>query len=105
MKNFMTVDKIQAKANQYQVYINLVNNYTPQSVTQEVILEYAHIGNVNKVATKLNEHGLTHNGLPYTGNEIKETIMSKPLPNDELHKIIRSWYLKKTLPIRRLHKN
>lgn len=70
-----------------QRIIELIEAYTPHSLEERIIHEYAIEGSVTFVANKLNEEGLRIEGRKYISNDISAVIMQTP--KDELHQIVK----------------
>lgn len=96
MKTFRTLDQAKKDLQIIQQYINLIENYEPNDLRQQVIYTYALIGNITKAAQSLNNQGYSLNGHVIEPNDIARIITSQPLKNDLLHKQIKQLYLKKT---------
>ncbi|MEH7086495.1 hypothetical protein V7139_27775 [Neobacillus drentensis] len=86
---FITLDRARKEITRLQYYVNLVEAYEPINLEQEIILEYAKTSSIPEVSKKLN--------VSY--EKVVEVISSKG--KDDLHKIMRSWYMYKTKPKRR----
>jgi predicted CoA-binding protein len=87
---FITLEKAKSEIKRLQGYIDLVEAYKPSSIEQEIVKEYAMKSSIPEVSKKLN---VSH-------EKIVEVISSRG--KDELHKIVRSGYMKKTKPHRRV---
>jgi len=77
-----------------------VEGYHAETLEQQIIKEYAYLGNLGKVAEKVNEMGYSIHGQPYKGTDITDVIRGRGKGSDELHKVIRTGYLLKTRHIR-----
>jgi hypothetical protein len=88
VNKFMTLDRAKKEIEQLQYYANLVETYEPTSLEQEIIKEYAKTSSITEVSKRLN---VSH-------EKIVDVITS--LGKDELHKIVRSGYMKKTKHLR-----
>jgi hypothetical protein len=82
--NFMTLDKAKKEIMRLQNYVDLVESYQPKSIDQEIVKEYALTSSINEVSRRLS--------VSY--EKVVEVISS--LGKDELHKMVRSAYMKKT---------
>lgn len=102
MRNFRTLDQAQDDLQRIQDYIDLIKNYRPKNVTQEVIYAYCLTGNVKRTAELLHAKGLRLDGNSISPRDISNIITSKPNTNDLLHKQVRTLYLKKTRSHRRV---
>ena len=98
MTKLKTVGQAKKKIAELQSFVDLVEGYHAETLEQQIIKEYAYLGNLGKVAEKVNEMGYLIHGQPYKGTDITDVIRGKG--NDELHKVIRSGYLLKTRHIR-----
>lgn len=96
MKTFRTLNQAKKDIQIIQQYINLIENYEPKDLRQQVIHTYALLGNITKTAEYLNKHGYS-----IEAQEITRIITSPPPKEDLLHKQIKQLYLKKTLPRRK----
>ena len=99
MKNLQVVSKIKSDIEQLQRYVDLVESFQPETLEEQIIKEYSYIGSVEKVAIKVNDMGYSNEGQPFEKEDISNIIKSKP--SNELHKLIRSGFLKKTRHTRR----
>lgn len=72
---------------EHQRSIELIEAYTPKSIEERIIHEYAILGSVTDVANKLNEEGLRIEGRKYISNDISAVLRQKP--KDELHQIVK----------------
>ncbi|MFB3168470.1 hypothetical protein P5G62_015235 [Neobacillus sp. 179-C4.2 HS] len=82
--NFMTLDRAKKEIMRLQDYVDLVESYQPKSIDQEIVKEYALTSSINEVSKRLS--------VSY--EKVVEVISS--LGKDELHKMVRSAYMKKT---------
>ncbi|WP_419955959.1 hypothetical protein ACN6MT_11460 [Neobacillus niacini] len=80
----MTLERAKKEINMLQAYVKLVESYQPTTIEQEIVKEYAIKNSIPKVCEKLN---VSH-------DKVVDVISS--LGKDELHKIVRSGYMKKT---------
>ncbi|KAA0941644.1 hypothetical protein FQ087_21055 [Sporosarcina sp. ANT_H38] len=100
MKNLKTVDQARKEIKILQGFINLVESIQPQTLEEQIIKEYAYIGSVEKVAIKVSELGyLKSDGQPFEKEDISNIIKGKP--TNDLHKLIKTGFLKKTRHTRR----
>lgn len=67
--------------------IELIESYTPNTIEERIIHEYAIEGNVTLIAKKLNDEGLRIGRRKYVSNDISAVLMQKP--KDELHQIVK----------------
>lgn len=90
MKNLQIVSKIKSNIEQLQRYVDLVESFQPETLEEQIIKEYAYIGSIEKVATKVNDMGYSNEGQSFEKDDISKIIKSKP--SNELHKLIRSGF-------------
>lgn len=95
----MTVERAKEEVAELQNFIHLAENYKASTVEQFIIKEYAFLGSIAKVAAVLNQRGYRINNQLITQEQVSEIIRGKA--TDELHKIIKTGYLRKTLHQRR----
>jgi hypothetical protein len=81
---FITLDKAKSEIKRLQDYVNLVEAYRPSNLEEEIVKEYAMKSSIPEVSKSLN--------VSY--EKVVDVISSKG--KDELHKIVRSGYMKKT---------
>ncbi|WHY64678.1 hypothetical protein [Neobacillus sp. SuZ13] len=86
---FITLYRAKNEIKRLQYYVNLVETYEPINLEQEIVKDYAISSSIPVVSKRLN--------ISY--EKVQEVISSKG--KDELHKIIRSWYMHKTKPNKR----
>lgn len=84
VNNFITLEKAKIEIKKLQYYVDLVEAYQPNTLEEEIIKEYAMTSSIPQVSKKLS--------VSY--EKVLEVISSKG--KDELHKIVRSGYMKKT---------
>ena len=99
MKNLKTVDQAKKEIEILQGFVDLVESFRPETLEEQIIKEYAYIGSIEKVAIKVNEMGYLYDGRAFEKEDISNIIKSKP--TNDLHKLIKSGYLKKTRHSRR----
>lgn len=87
---FITLDQAKSEIKRLQGYVNLVEAYNPSNIEQEIVKEYAMKSSIPEVSKTLN--------VSY--EKVVEVISSRG--KDELHRIVRSGYMKKTKPHRRM---
>lgn len=83
MKNFLTVEQAKKNIKELQIYVNLAETSIPQCLKEKVIKEYAFLGSLQKVSHKLDIEV-----------EIVRDILKEKSEN-QLHKIIRTGYMKR----------
>ncbi|MEK5069733.1 hypothetical protein [Sporosarcina sp. FSL K6-1508] len=99
MKNLKTVEQAKKEIEKLQGFVDLVESFHPKTLEEQIIKEYAYIGSVEKVANKVNELGYSNDGQPFEKEDISNVIKSRP--TGDLHKLIKSGFLKKTRHTRR----
>ncbi len=99
MTTFKTVQQAKNEINKLLKFVDLVETYNVKNVDQQIIKEYAYLGSIVKVAKEINHLGYSIDGRPYTSEDVSAVIKSRG--NDELHKLIRTGYLRKTRHSRR----
>ncbi|MEK3856577.1 hypothetical protein [Cytobacillus sp. FSL H8-0458] len=83
------ISKKEKEIEDLKSFIDLVENYEADTIEKLIIKEYALVGNVAKVATKLNEEGhRLEGGKKYIPNDITAIIQSKDTI-DDLHSIVK----------------
>lgn len=95
MKLFLTLEKAKKEQSELTHYIDLIENYEPQTLQQEAILLYAKEGSLAKVAFILNDLHKTGDDNRVELTTVKEWITTRPAPHDHLHKIIKTLFLKR----------
>ncbi|MFD1708923.1 hypothetical protein ACFSCZ_19860 [Siminovitchia sediminis] len=101
LKNFRTLAQAKKDRDILQEYVNLIEHYQPKTFEQYVVFEYALQGSIEKTALNLNQRGNFFEIKPITADIVKQALTSTPNKGDDLHKWIRSLYLKRTRPNRR----
>ena len=94
MNKLITVEKAKAQVKILKTYIKLVESYEGDTLEKQMIKEYAYLNSIEEVAKVLNERGYSVEGRPIVAADVSSAIRLRS--KDELHKIIRSGYLKKT---------
>ena len=77
-----------------QEFIVLTESYEETTLQQQIIKRYAITGSMVQVVVQLNAERQQEGLLPIESSYVSEVIRSKP--NDPLHKMVRSQYMKKT---------
>lgn len=85
------IQKLQQEIETQQRIIQLIESYTPVSLEQKIIHEYAIEGSGTIVADKLNAEGHRKDGRKYIGKDISDVVNQKP--TDELHEIARKAFI------------
>lgn len=99
MRNLKTVDQAKEEIAKLQIYVNLVENFQPETLEEQILKEYAYLGSIVKVADKVNKMGFLLNGNPVEKEDVSAIIRSRG--KNDLHKVLRTGYLKKTRVNRR----
>lgn len=84
----MTLDRARTEIMRLQYYVDLIEMFEPINIEQEIVKEYAITNSIPKVCEKLN---VSH-------ENVVDVLTSRG--KDELHKMVRSGYMKKTNHIR-----
>lgn len=99
MKKLKTVVAAKKEILELQAFVLIVESYEVFTLNQRVLKEYAYLGSIVKVVEKVNiEIGRDIIDSAF----VTQLLQSKP--QDELHKILKSNYLLKTRPARRISK-
>ncbi|CEG26025.1 hypothetical protein [Bacillus sp. B-jedd] len=98
MRNMMTVQRAKDEITKMAYYIDLVENYETPTLEKKMLVEYAYTNSAAKTAKNLNDSGYTIEGKPIVVEDVFKAINSKA--SDDLHRMLKSWYLKKTKHIR-----
>jgi hypothetical protein len=91
--------KLHEEIRELERFIEIAESYEADTFEKKVIKEYAFIGNVATVATKMNEAGYSIEGRKLISNDISEIIKQKPI--DELHKFVRKSFMQRRKGINR----
>ncbi|MGG3943385.1 hypothetical protein ABEV54_18320 [Peribacillus psychrosaccharolyticus] len=94
MDKFVSVTKAKQDVKMLTSYINLWESYEADTVYRKIIKEYALLSSLEEVANRLNLRGCRINGRPIESDDVRSVL--KERPKDDLHKIVRSGYLRKT---------
>lgn len=92
--NLITVKKARAEVERLQRYITLVETYEADTLEKRVIKNYACTNSMSKVVKLMTDEG---HSVDY--QYVSSVISGKP--SDELHRIIRTGYMKRTKPKRK----
>lgn len=95
MKNFKlrTYEKAKEELDLLQSYIDLVDNYEVDDIHSFIIKYYSITNSASGVIKKAKNSDLFFSEEILTRELISEVIKSKPI--DELHKVVRSGYIKR----------
>lgn len=99
MKVLLTVEQAKTQIKRLQEYVDLAESLQPRTFEEHVIKEYAYLGSITKVACRLNEAGWLVDKNPVEVEDVRKVLRKRGI--NDLHKIIRSGYYKRTLPTRR----
>lgn len=94
--NLITVNKARAEVERLQRYITLVDSYKADTVEKQIIKNYACTNSMAKVVRIMTDEGYSVD-YQYVSSVISGN------PSDELHRIIRTGYMKRTKPSRKSH--
>jgi hypothetical protein len=98
MTRLITVKKAKEEIQRLQYYIFLVETYEPDTIDKLIIKNYAITNKIKEVTKIINASG----NEEIDTHHVSSVIRKKPI--DELHKILRAGYMKKTRTSRK-HKN
>lgn len=82
------IQDLQKEIEKQEYIIQLIESYTPTTLEQKIIYEYAIEGSVTDVAAKINAEGFRIGERKYISNDITAVINQKPVI-DELHEIVK----------------
>lgn len=99
MPKLITVQKAKEEIKRLQTFISLVDSYEADSAEKVIIKEYAISNSISKVVNVLKEQNITLNGKSIEKNDVVMVITSKA--TDELHRLVKSGYMKKTKHLRK----
>ncbi|WHZ04957.1 hypothetical protein QNH48_10185 [Neobacillus sp. YX16] len=94
MSSLITVRRAKDEIKRLQYYVYLVENYEADTLEKFIIKEYAITNSMFEVTRNLNRRGLIIDGKPVEKEYVSSVITGKPY--DELHRMPRSGYLKRT---------
>lgn len=96
LTTLITVKKAKEEVERLQRYITLVESYKADTVEKQIIKNYACTNSMAKVVKVM-----TDEGYSVDHQYVSSVISGKP--SDELHRIIRTGYMKRTKPSRKSH--
>lgn len=99
MRNLPTVAKAREEHAFLQEFILLAENYEETTLQQQIIKRYAYTSSIPKVIAQINAERELERLLPINHAYVTEVIRSKP--QDRLHQMVRTQYMKKTKFIRK----
>ncbi|MHC0037916.1 hypothetical protein [Pseudoneobacillus sp. C159] len=94
MATFNTVEKAKAEIIRIQMYIDLVESYVPNTLDKFIIKEYAICNSIDKALRAVNDAGYSIKDSKVDRDYVVTLLKSKSA--DELHRLVRARYLKKT---------
>lgn len=94
MKLLPTIEKAKKEIEKLEAYITLVENYKEDTLEQKILKTYAYTGSIQKVKAEINTLRANENLPPVDSADISNVINSKS--NDQLHKMLKTNYLRKT---------
>lgn len=94
MRNFKTIEEAKKIVYDLQSYINLAESFEPKNVEEHIIREYAYLGSLQKVSDRMKEMN-----YEIEVDDVRNAIQTRG--KTDLHKIIRSGYMKRTRSSRR----
>jgi uncharacterized protein YaaQ len=100
LSSLITVRRAKDEIKRLQHYVYLVENYEADTLEKFIIKENAITNSMFEVTRNLNRRGYLKNGNPIEKGYITAIINGKTA--DELHRILKSGYLKRTKRSRNL---
>lgn len=94
MRTLLTVGKAKKKIEELQHYVAITESYKPETIELRVIKEYAYTSSRKVVVENLNALGFEYNGRQLEQQDVTNIIKSKTM--DELHRLVKIGFLKKT---------
>ncbi|MEH7324905.1 hypothetical protein V7200_03615 [Cytobacillus firmus] len=89
----MNLELAKRRVAEYQLYVDLTENYQPDTLEGWIVKEYAISGSINTTAEKVNENGYSIEGRPIEKDDIIQVINKNPSKNDpELLRLVRKYY-------------
>lgn len=94
----MKVEIVKERMEKYQEYIKAYESYDPKNLKQDAIKLYAELGNVQEVASRLNDKGYRKEGKLVAGkraqvkllsNDVTEMLNSEVEDSDLLHPFVK----------------
>jgi hypothetical protein len=98
MVQFNTVEKAKGEIEKLQHFIHLVESYETDTLDKAIIKEYAITNSIPKTISTLNTIGYAVDNKEVDHDYVVSLL--KKIGKDELHKHVRSVYMKKTKYIR-----
>jgi hypothetical protein len=98
MTNLITLERAKVEIKRLQHYVDLVENYEDDTIDKFIIKTYAITNSINKTIELANASGFYINHQELTRAYMVSVI--KRTGKDELHKLIRTGYMKRTKHIR-----
>ncbi|MGG3471313.1 hypothetical protein ABES02_28065 [Neobacillus pocheonensis] len=94
MPTLITVRRAQEEIKRLQDYVDLAENYEADTLEKFIIKEYAFTNSIEEITRILNRRGYTIKGEPIGREYVSAVINGKS--SDELHRMLKSGYLKRT---------
>lgn len=96
MRRFMILEKAKKEQTELNRYIELIETYEPKTIQQEAVLIYAIEGSLAKVIYHLNNKYNLSDDEAIQLMKAKEWLTTRPQKDDELHKIIKTLFLRRS---------
>jgi hypothetical protein len=94
LDKFISITKARQDVKMLNEYIALWESYETDTVEKQIIKEYALLSSLEEVANRLNSKGYSIDDRSIeAAADVRSGINQKP--KDDLHRIVRSGYLKK----------
>lgn len=94
MPSLITVRRAQEEIKRLQYYVDLAENYEAYTLEKFIIKEYAFTNSIEEITRILDRRGYTINGETIGREYVTAIINGKA--SDELHRILKSGYVKRT---------
>ena len=86
-----TVEQAKKEVARLEAYIELVENYTDETLSKKILKIYAYAGSIQKVKAEINSQFI-ENGLPTIDSQnIRDVILENS--DDQLQKILKMNYM------------
>ncbi|RJF32052.1 hypothetical protein D4741_19980 [Pseudoalteromonas gelatinilytica] len=96
MRHFMILEKAKKEQSELNRYIELIETYEPKTIQQEAVLIYAIEGSLAKVIYHLNNKYNFSDDKAIELLTAREWLTTRPQKDDELHKTIKTLFLKRS---------
>lgn len=90
----LTVEQAKKKIEELQFFVDIAESYKPETIEQRVIKEYAFTSSRKVVVENLSILGFKYKNRQLEQEDVSNIIKSKNI--DDLHRIVKSGFLKKT---------